>query len=180
MTTKARLYPGVMGRSAARRRGRAASAFHVCCSVMVPSPQSQNGSSSSSSTPPSILPHPPPPPPSPRSPLLRSECAGGEKGSDGSWKCWKLLCRAAGMCGGERGRADISGGGRVGVGPGGRPNMPMEGKGRGGWVFFFFFFRRRERAEIETLLGWRAVSSTSTQLLLENSAPCPTKPAGMT
>lgn len=59
MTTKARLYLGVMGRSAARRRGRAASAFHVCCSVMVPSPQSQNGSSNSSSTPSLYPPLPP-------------------------------------------------------------------------------------------------------------------------
>lgn len=47
-------------------------------------------------------------------------------------------------------------------------------------VFFFFSPRWRERAEIETLLGWRAVSYMSTQLLLENSAPCPTKPPGVT
>lgn len=58
--------------------------------------------------------------------------------------------------------------------------MPTEGKGGAGGFFFFFFSRWRERVEIETLLGWRAVSSMSTQLLLENSAPCPTKPPGMT
>lgn len=51
--------------------------------------------------------------------------------------------------------------------------MPIEGKGgAGGFV--------EKRREIETLLGWRTVSFTSTQLLLENSAPCPTKPPGMT
>lgn len=50
-----------------------------------------------------------------------------------------------------------------------------EGEGRGGG-----FCREREGREIETLLGWRTVSFTSTQLLLENSAPCPTKPPGMT
>lgn len=49
------------------------------------------------------------------------------------------------------------------------------GRGREG-----VFFGEGERKEIETLLGWRSVSFTSTQLLLENSAPCPTKPPGMT
>lgn len=55
--------------------------------------------------------------------------------------------------------------------------MPMEGEGRGRRGFVA---SERERREIETLLGWRTVSFTSTQLLLENSAPCPTKPPGMT
>lgn len=48
--------------------------------------------------------------------------------------------------------------------------MPAESEGEAGGGS-----RREERGEAETLLGWRTVSSTRTQLLLENSAPCPTK-----
>lgn len=87
---------------------------------------------------------------------------------------WKLLCWARGICSGEGGV--WRGGGyfwlSVSLSKSGHQAKHADGgEGRGA---------KRVGREIGTLLGWCTVSSTSTQLLLENSAPCPTKPPGMT
>lgn len=121
-------------------------------------------------------------------PPLRLECAGRWKMIQCHLEWWKLLCWARGICSGNRRRIGGEGGGVGGGGEGSgyfwlsvslsksrqQAKHADGGGGRGRRVL------ERERREIETLLGWCIVSFTSTQLLLENSAPCPTKPPGMT